>query len=72
MKKYYLVAEKDIINGGYNVNVRDNARGLEILKEFEAESYSEAVKMFSFSVKNMGKTVYCGVHQDGTVYHGEA
>lgn len=69
MKKYYLVAEKDIINGGYNVNVRDNARGLEILKEFEAESYSEAVKMFSFSVKNMGKTVFCGVSENGNPYH---
>ena len=71
MKKYYLVAEKDIVNGGYTVNVRDNARDLEILKEFEAESYSEAVKMFSFSASNMGKAVYCGVRKDGTPYHGE-
>ena len=64
--KYYLVAEKSIVSGGYTVNVRDNASGLEVLKTFEAESYSDAVKMFSFSAQNMGKTVYCGVSKDGT------
>lgn len=72
MKTYYLVAEKDIVNGGYTVNVRDNARGLEVLMTFEAERYSDAVKMFSFRATNMGKTVWCGVSKDGKPYHGEA
>jgi len=72
MKTYYLVAEKDAATGGYTVNVRDNARGVEVLKTFEASSYSDAVKMFSFSAANMGKAVYCGVSRDGKLYHGEA
>lgn len=72
MKTYYLVAEKDIANGGYTVNVRDNARGLTVLMTFEAECYSEAVRMFSFRATNMGKTVWCGVSKDGKPYHGEA
>ena len=72
MKKYYLVAEKSPVNGGYRVRVADNPIGMEILKEFEAPSYSEAVKMFSFSVRNQGKAAFCGVSADGTPYHGEA
>ena len=72
MRTYYLVAEKDIVNGGYTVNVRDNARGLEVLKTFEAESFSDAVEMFSFRASSMGKTVWCGVSKDGTPFHGEA
>lgn len=70
MKTYYLVAEKSAVKG-YAVSVRDNPNGCEVLKEFTAENYSEAVKMFSFSAKNMGKTVYCGVSENGTPFHGE-
>lgn len=73
MKKYYLVAEQSKDTNGnirYMVNVRDSFRGLTVLVEFEAKSYSDAVKMFSFSAKNMGKAVYCGVDISGMPYHG--
>ena len=72
MKTYYLVAEKSAVTNSYSVNVRDNSNGCEILKTFQAENYSEAVKMFSFSAKNMGKTVYCGISVAGNPFHGEA
>lgn len=72
MKKYYLVAEKDPINRVLCVHVADNSIGMEILKEFEAPSYSEAVKMFSFSARNNGKSAFCGVSFNGNPYHGEA
>ena len=71
MKTYYLCAERSIVNGGFTVSVRDNARGLEILKEFQAENYSDAVKQYRFSVSNMGKTAYCGVNVNGEPFHGE-
>ena len=71
MKTYYLVAEKSAVNG-YAVSVRDNPNNCEVLKEFQAENYPAAVKMFSFSAKNMGKTVYCGISADGKPFHGEA
>ena len=72
MKKYYLVAEKSVIGDRYTIRVTDNPRGMEILKEFESESYSEAVKQYSFSASSMGKAVYCGVDTNGKPYHGEA
>lgn len=70
MKTYYLVAEKRV-SGGYAVNVRDNAKGVEVLKTFEAENYSEAVQMFTFSARNKGKAAYCGVDKNGDPFHGE-
>ena len=72
MKKYYLVAEKMPMGNSFTVRVTDNPRGLEILKEFEAESFSEAVKQYSFSARNMGKAVFCGVDGKGNPYHGES
>lgn len=72
MKKYYLVAEKDVVSGNYTISVRDNPRGMEILKEFEAENYSEAVKKYSFSVRSMGKSAWCGIDAAGEPFHGEA
>lgn len=70
MKKYFLVAESKV--NGFDVHVTDNPRGCEILKEFEAERFSDAVKMFNFSAKGMKATAYCGVRPDGSVFHGEA
>lgn len=72
MKNFYLVAEKDPYNGNFTVSVRDNAKGMEILKEFSAESYAEAVKKYSFSVSSMGKSAWCGVNTAGVPFHGEA
>lgn len=72
MKKYYLAAEKSAVGNSLTVRVTDNPRGMEILKEFEAKNYSEALKRYSFSVHNMGKAVYCGVDSNGNPYHGEA
>lgn len=71
MKTYYLCAEKSPIRNSFEVRVTDNPKGKEILKEFEAASYSEAVKMYSFSVWNMGKGAFCGVSDDGQPFHGE-
>ena len=72
MKTYYLCAEKSLVNSGYTVSVRDNVRGLEILKEFQAENYAEAVKQYKFSVTCNGKSAYCGVNVNGEPFHGEA
>ena len=72
MKKYYLAAEKSMVNNSYEVRVTDNPRGMEILKEFEAENYSEAVQRYSFMVRGTNKTVFCGVDVNGNPYHGEA
>lgn len=71
MRKYYLVAETTV-NGNFSVFVTDNCRNREVLKEIEAECYSEAVKRVSFSAINMGKSVFCGVDVHGKPYHGEA
>ena len=71
MKTYYLVAEKGT-SGSYTVSVQDNPRNNEILKEFEAENFSAAVKQYSFIARNMGKSVFCGIAKDGNPYHGEA
>lgn len=71
MKKYYLVAETKAADR-FELRVTDNPRGMEILKEFEAESYSAAVKRYSFSASNMGKSVFAGVAVDGNPFHGEA
>lgn len=80
MRKYCLVAEKRKDTFGnihYEVRVcdyvPDNSRGarwLEVLKTFEAKSYSDAVKMFNFSVENMGRYAYCGVDISGEPFHG--
>ena len=71
MKKFYLVAETKAADR-FEIRVTDNPRGMEILKEFEAENYSAAVKRFSFTARNMGKAVFAGVAVDGTPFHGEA
>lgn len=69
MKTYYLVAEKSFVSGNhYTVSVRDNPKGAEVLKEFQAKSYSDAVKMFNFTASNMGHSVSCGVAIDGKPY----
>ena len=70
MKKYYLVAEKTY-DGRFHVFVTDNAKGRIALLEVEANSFLEASKMFSFSVKGIGKTAFCGVTPSGKVYIGE-
>ena len=72
MKKYYLVAKKSALSNNYEVQVVDNPKGMEILKEFDAENYSEAVRRYSFLARNMGKAVYCGVDVNGNPYHGES
>lgn len=65
MKTYYLIAEK--LGNGYQVRVSDAPRG-EVLKEFLAERYTEAVKMFSFSADGAGKTATCGVAPTGKAW----
>ena len=70
MKTYYLCAERTLLNN-YTVSVRDNPRGCEILKKFEAQNFSEAVKRYNFLAGNMGKAVGCGVSENGTPYHFE-
>ena len=72
MKKYYLAATKSAWWGSYHVQVTDNPKGMEILKEFEAENYSEAVHRYSFMAHGMNTTVWCGVDVNGEAYHGEA
>jgi hypothetical protein len=69
MQKYYLVCEKKY-NGQFDVFVTDNARGLEVLKEIEAGSYSDAVKQYAFRVHCNGKSAFCGVDVNGNPYHG--
>lgn len=66
MRKYYLIAEgKDPIT----VRVSDTlGQGCTALLELEAESYSQAVKMVSFSARNMGKAAICGVKANGEPY----
>lgn len=66
MRKYYLIAEgKDPIT----VRVSDGvAPGCTALMELEAESFSKAVKMVSFSARNMGKAAICGVKANGEPY----
>jgi len=66
MRKYYLIAEgKDPIR----VRVSDaTGPGRTVLMELEAESYSAAVKMVSFSAWNMGRGASCGVGLDGKPY----
>lgn len=39
-------------------------------KRIGTKIYDDAVKMFSFSAQNMGKTVYCGVSKSGKPFHG--
>lgn len=67
MKHYYLIAEK-----GFNVrHVRVSdalGPGRECLLKFEASSYSDAVKMFSFAAANCGKTAICGISGNGQPY----
>lgn len=65
MKTYYLVSEK--LGISFQIKVSDAPHG-EVLKEFSAESYSAAVKMFSFSATNCGKTAICGVAANGKPY----
>lgn len=72
MKKYYLVAEKSAIGGSFIVKVTDNPRGTEILKEFEAENYVEAVHRYSFMTYGIDKAAFCGTSPDGRAYHGES
>ena len=69
MKKYYLVAEKDY-NGKFTVFVTDNAKGREVLKEIDADSYNDAVKQYSFKVWCNGKGNFCGVDVNGNPYCG--
>lgn len=66
MRKYYLIAEgKD----HFNVRVCDGVpQGCTALMELEAESFSKAVKMVSFSARNMGKVALCGVKPNGEPY----
>lgn len=66
MRKYYLIAEgKDPIT----VRVSDAlGQGRTALLELDAESYSQAVKMISFSARNMGKAAICGVRANGEPY----
>lgn len=58
MKTYYLVAEdyKDVTTGEVHTSVKvsDVQRGA-VLMAFEARSYAEAVKRFSFSIEYCGK-----------------
>lgn len=65
MKTYYLVSEN--LGTSFQIKVSDAPNG-EVLKEFSSESYSAAVKMFSFSATNCGKTAICGVSTDGKPY----
>ena len=69
MRKYYLVAEEDL-NGKYTVFVTDAPQRREVLKEIEANSYADAVKMYGFRVRSNGKGAYCGVDVNGNHYHG--
>lgn len=71
MNTYYLCAEKSPVNGSFTLSVRDNSNGCEVLKAFQAENYPDAVKMFSFTAKSLGKTVFCGVSANGKPFHGE-
>ena len=72
MKTYYLVSEKTP-TGSFEVFVSDTAGpGKNVLAEFESGSYSEAVKRFRFSVRNRGRSAYCGVDANGQPFHGEA
>lgn len=68
MKKYYLIAEKA---GAEKMTVRVSdavGPGRVCLMEFDAQSFSEAVKMFSFSATGCGKTAICGVAKNGQPY----
>lgn len=66
MKRYYLIAEG---KNPFTVRVSDGlAPGYTKLLELEAESYSQAVKMVSFSARNMGKAAICGVKANGEPY----
>lgn len=66
MKRYYLIAEG---KNPITVRVSDSlGQGRTALLELEAESYSQAVKMVSFSARNMGKAAICGVKASGEPY----
>lgn len=70
MKKYYLVAENSYCIANkphWDVFVTDNSRGYKVLFEFEAQSYLEAVKMFSFRVSSAGRQGYLSVAQSGKI-----
>lgn len=69
MGKYYLVSEKDY-NGKFTVFVTDNAKGREILKEIDADRYTDAVKQYSFMARCNGKAAFCGVDVSGNPYSG--
>ena len=68
MKKYYLIAEKNS-ETLTTIRVSDAlGNGRVCLMEFDAPSFSEAVKMFSFSATGCGKTAICGVAKNGKPY----
>lgn len=72
MREYYLVAEKDYVNGGYTVFVSGDPRGRIELMKVEAENFAAASKMFSFHASGMGRSAYCGVSKNGEPYAGKA
>lgn len=72
MKKYYLVAEKSPYDGCYQVQVTDNPRNCDILKEFEADNYVAASHRYRFMAFGLNKAVFCGVTADGNAYHGDS
>lgn len=66
LKRYYLIAEG---TGPITVRVSDSlGQGHTALLELEAESYSQVVKMISFSARNIGKAAICGVRANGEPY----
>ncbi len=66
VNRYYLIAEG---KNPITIRVSDSLDpGRTVLMELEAESYSQAVKMVSFSVRNMGKAAICGVKPNGEPY----
>lgn len=68
MKTYYLIAEKSC-GDLTTVRVSDGVgAGQTCLLAFEAASFADASKMFSFSSTGCGKTAICGVSKAGKPY----
>ena len=56
MKKYYLIAKTEGTNPNhFSVCVSDSSKGGTVLMEIESESFAEANKMFTFTLRGQGK-----------------